>query len=118
MLKAEGNTQMAQTTQTEDNVAALRKDLSTLSTDVQKLMKAISHDASVNAQNGADHLKDQAAMLAERARQAGAQATAAVARGSKAAVGEVEHQIGQHPLSSVLIALGTGFVIGKLLDRH
>jgi ElaB/YqjD/DUF883 family membrane-anchored ribosome-binding protein len=109
---------MAQAAQTEDSVAALRKDLSTLSTDVQKLMKAISADASAQAHNGADHLKDQAAILAERARQAGAQATAAMARSGKAAVGEVEHQIGQHPLSSVLIALGTGFVIGKLLDRH
>lgn len=109
---------MAQTAQTEDSIAALRKDLSTLSGDVQKLMKAISSDASASAQNGADHLKDQAAILAERARLASAQAAAAVARSGKAAVGEVENQIGQHPLSSVLIALGTGFVIGKLLDRH
>lgn len=65
-----------------------------------------------------EKITQEAEHLAEKVRQ-GAQDVAHKARETgTAALEEVEHQVRERPLTSVLTALGVGFVVGMLLSRR
>ncbi|CAI8938194.1 DUF883 family protein [Methylocaldum szegediense] len=85
---------------TEDITKDLRQDLATLKADVGNLMAAMKD-------LGVEHGRT----AYERARDVGERA-----RGHALAAQEsVEHYIEARPLTSLLVAFGTGFAIGTLL---
>lgn len=85
---------------TEDITKDLRQDLATLKADMGNLMAAMKD-------LGVEHGRTAYA----RAREVGERA-----RGhAQAAQESVEHYVEERPLTSLLVAFGTGFAIGTLL---
>ena len=96
-----------------DDFKALREDFDRLRKDVGEL---------------ADSLKDvgreQAAAAGQRARENLNGARERLRDSARAATGQgreyyeqLEHRVGDHPLSSLVTAFGVGFVLARLLDR-
>ncbi|MBC7135137.1 DUF883 family protein [Oceanibaculum nanhaiense] len=97
-----------------DDIQALKNDLAALRKDIGALAKTVGDQASTTSDDAMDGLKERIAAL--RSELEGA-AKSARARGAEG-VAAVEHHIEQKPLQSMLIALGAGLLIGKLLDRR
>lgn len=97
-----------------DDIAALKNDLAALRKDIGALAKTVGEQASTTSDDAMDALKEKIAAL--RSELEGAAKTVR-ARGAEG-VAAVEHHIEQKPLQSMLIALGAGLLIGKLLDRR
>jgi ElaB/YqjD/DUF883 family membrane-anchored ribosome-binding protein len=88
---------------TEDITAELKQELATLRADLGSLMTAVK-DLGV----------EQGRMAYGRLRETGEQARAQ----ARAAQENIEQYVEAKPLTSVLIAFGTGFVIGSLLGNR
>lgn len=97
-----------------DDIAALKNDLAALRKDVGALAKTLGEQASATSDDKMAQLKERVAAL--RSELEGAAKTAR-ARGAEG-VASVERHIEEKPLQSMLIALGAGLLIGKLLDRR
>lgn len=97
-----------------DDIEALKKDLAALRKDIGALAKTVGDQASASSDDTMDMLKEKIAAL--RTEIEGAARTAR-ARGAEG-VASVERHIEEKPLQSMLIALGAGLLIGKLLDRR
>lgn len=93
--------------QLREDLAALRKDFSTLGKD---FLSATKH--------GANSATDAARAEAHRRLEQIGDAWDDAKDRSSAAKHQVERRIEDHPLASVMIALGVGVVIGKLIDRR
>jgi ElaB/YqjD/DUF883 family membrane-anchored ribosome-binding protein len=95
-----------------DEIRKLRDDFSTLQSDVADLTDALRR-------SGANHLEDARASASDQVRRSRArlrrQAEAARER-SREAVDDLEDTIGGHPMSSVAMAFGAGFIAAKLID--
>ncbi len=92
----------------------LKSDLKTLREDFSKLGK----DAIAASRHTAESASDAArAEARKRLEQLGDAWDSTKDRGA-AAKHDVERRIEEHPLASVMIALGVGVVIGKLIDRR
>lgn len=95
---------MAQTTNEE-----LRKEVEQIRADLAELAQAVranSHDADAAAgrfQRSAEQLREQARAGVEQAR-----------RG----VDTLTHQVGEHPMTSLITSFGVGVLLGVLLDRR
>lgn len=87
----------------EEITAELKRDLATLRTDLGVLMAAVK---DLGVQQGRD--------VVGRVRQTGERAAVQ----AKAAQESVETYIEAKPLSSVLMAFGTGFAIGSLIGNR
>lgn len=79
----------------QEQLEALRKDVSDISQTVREMVAAYSKE-------GSRRLKKSAQNAEKRAREA---------------VGQLEGEIERHPLSSVAISFGVGLLIGKILHR-
>jgi len=97
----------AEIDQLKSDLRSLREDFSKLGKDV---MNATKH--------GAGHASEVArAEARKRLEQLGDAVDTARERGMSAKH-DVERRIEEHPLAAVMVALGVGVVIGKLLDRR
>jgi ElaB/YqjD/DUF883 family membrane-anchored ribosome-binding protein len=96
----------AQSEELVAQIEALRKDVATISTTLANLVRT-------GAEEGRDRLSRQANYYMEEGRR---QADEAMAQ-ARAMGEELESQIGRNPLTSVLIALGLGFLIGVISRR-
>jgi|GEM_PF-735925 ElaB/YqjD/DUF883 family membrane-anchored ribosome-binding protein len=104
---------MSTSTNDDSDLSALRDDLAALKRDVAGLIEHLktgategAQSAAEGAQNAVEHLEDGAHRLCR----------------SVAAEGEREakvvcHQIEEHPLLALLIAVGVGFIGGRALSR-
>ncbi len=79
-------------TATDQDVETLKKDFRSLKSDVSALSSAIKE------------------LVADETRAAKVKL--------KKAEKQVEHEIEEHPMASVGIAMGIGFIIGMLVDRR
>lgn len=77
---------------TEQDVQTLKNDFQSLKTDMGELSSAIK-----------DLMSDEARVAKVKA---------------KKAQKKVEHEVEEHPMASVGVAMGLGFIIGILLDRR
>lgn len=78
-----------------DEVSKLRSDI----TDIADTLTKLAGDAVTDGQN---RFRQSSARTREKAREVW---------------GGLEHELEERPLTSVAVAFGLGFVLGKLLDR-
>lgn len=104
----------------QDDIAALRADIAALTDTVGKLASealkaqaAFTKDAK-KAAKAAGRIGGEAW---EEAQQLGADGMDAAADAAQAGIATLEGQIKRNPVSSVLIALGVGFLVGILGSR-
>jgi ElaB/YqjD/DUF883 family membrane-anchored ribosome-binding protein len=83
---------MATNSNAEQDIQSVKDDLRDLRKDVSDLAGALKRLAVDESRAGYQKLKKGAS--------------------------EIEHQIEERPFASVGIALGVGFIVGLLLDRH
>jgi ElaB/YqjD/DUF883 family membrane-anchored ribosome-binding protein len=88
-------------------VDQLKADLAALQTDMASLIKVVK-DA------GIDQGREYYELASDRVRETGE----SVRVRATGVYDTAEKQVEEHPLTSVLTAFGTGFVVGMLLDRR
>ena len=81
----------------------LRKDMASLRADLGSLLSVVKDVGVEQGQSAFDRVREGGEMARGQAR---------------AAQEEVEHYIGERPVTSVLVALGAGFFIGLLLGHR
>jgi ElaB/YqjD/DUF883 family membrane-anchored ribosome-binding protein len=89
------------TTDLSNDVAKLRSDLDEIRGDLAAIARSIKDLGAATGQEAfqrAEHFGEEARKRAAAAEE------------------RIGHEINEHPLASVLTALGVGFAIGKLLD--
>lgn len=88
---------------TEEITTELKQDLATLKSDLGTLMTAVK-ELGV----------EQGRLATDRLRETGQQARMQV----REAQDSIEHYVEAKPLTSILIAFGTGFAVGSLLGNR
>ncbi|MGV8840153.1 MAG: DUF883 family protein [Bauldia sp.] len=101
---------MATAKTAEEASAELNKELQALRDDLAALVGTVKDLASRQAEHAVESAKETVGHVAERLKMTASEARH---RGEEAAT-EIEHMIANRPLTSVLIALGIGYVIGKI----
>jgi len=101
------------TTATDKELKTLKGEFASLKSDVAEIGESISTIAKSSAQEGQERAKAMARNGKERVNRAADKSAGQMRSGWDAIEGEVE----QRPLTSLGIAMGLGFVIGKLLGR-
>lgn len=97
---------MSTTNTTEADFATLRDDLAGLKSDVAALLGHMKADAGTGAQAAADKVNDGARRLLDTATDQGG-----------ASINAISRQIEAQPLAALLIAVGIGWIGGRLLSR-
>ena len=100
--------------QATDDVAALKADLARLREDIAKMTDDLKNLAATGAETARRRAGDESAKLRE---EVDAAVTRVLDRGSQT-LQDAATEIGKRPLTSALIALVIGLVIGRLLDRR
>lgn len=90
------------TTATEKDLKELRAEYASLKSDLADMSETISKLAHDGAAEGRKRLKSAARQSRDQARESW---------------GAFEHEIEERPITSLAVALGVGFVLGKLLSR-
>jgi ElaB/YqjD/DUF883 family membrane-anchored ribosome-binding protein len=98
---------------TDADYNALRDDLASLKGDMANLISHLGERAASGAQSAANGAQGALGMMDERAREALRSASAEGDRAVKAMGQKVEEQ----PVTALLIALGIGYIGGRLLAR-
>lgn len=86
-----------------NDVEDLKAEFASLKSDVSELTETVRNMSGDKVEKGRERVRRTAARSRAQAREA---------------VDTVEHEIGERPLTSIATAFGTGFVIGRLLDRR
>lgn len=97
---------MTTSSNTDPGLAALKDDIAALQRDVATLLEHLQAGAANGARSAADQLDDSVHRIYRN-----------VAAGGDRAVKGVSRQIEEQPLVALLIALGVGYVGGRLLSR-
>jgi ElaB/YqjD/DUF883 family membrane-anchored ribosome-binding protein len=97
---------MSASTDTANDVNALREDIAALQRDVGILLGHLKAGAANGAQSAADQLEEGATRAYRHIAAEGARSVKAV-----------ERQVEDRPLMAVLIAAGVGYIGGRLLSR-
>jgi ElaB/YqjD/DUF883 family membrane-anchored ribosome-binding protein len=97
----------------EQEFDALRSDFAKLGSDLKSLTHAMGN---LTGQEARDYSVRLRAALGHVGEDVDAMASS-VAVGSRKGAAEVSRCVGEHPLTSILLCLGLGLVIGKLIDR-
>jgi hypothetical protein len=97
---------MSGSNKSEPGIAGLQDDIAALKRDVASLIEHLKVGATTGAQNAAGQLDDGAHRICR----------GLAAEGDRA-VKAVSDQIEAQPLVALLIALGVGYVGGRLLSR-
>lgn len=106
ILNQDGDPIMSIVKNTEADFAALRDDLALLKGDIATLMSTMQASAVSGAQNAAAQAEKQAKGLYN----------SASAEGEKAAK-MISDKVEEQPVTAILIALGIGYVTGRLTAR-
>lgn len=115
MIMAETAVKMSNTsTSDKAEIDQLKSDLRTLREDFSKLGK----DVLSATRHGAESASEAARAEARKRLEQLGDAWDTTRLHGAAAKHDVERRIEEHPFASVMIALGVGVVIGKLLDRR
>lgn len=88
----------------EAEIAALRDDISAITSTLGDLVK-----------HGADEAKTEAKRLGKRVEKKGEEAIEAVQERYESAESELRDVIREKPIASVLLAAGVGYIISKIL---
>lgn len=94
-------------------IDALKEDLGAVRGDMRSILEVLRDSGMEKAEHARDCVRAEAHERLEQLNEAYHRAQDA---GHRAAAGARE-KVEEHPLSSILIALGVGLVVGKLLDR-
>ena len=97
---------MSESSKQEPGIAGLQDDIAAMKRDVSSLMEHLKLGATSGVQSAADHLDDGAHRICRNVAAEGEWAAKAVCR-----------QVEAQPLVSLLVALGIGYVGGRLLSR-
>lgn len=97
---------MSNSTTTDPTLIALQEDVAALKRDIANLLAHLKTGASEGAQSAADRIEDSATRLYR----------SAAAEGCKSAKA-LGHQVEEQPVIALLIALGIGYIGGRLLTR-
>lgn len=97
---------MSISSRTDPDLAALQDDLAALKRDVSNLLEHLKIGATNNAQSAAERVEDGAQRIYRNVAAEGDRAAKAIGR-----------QVEEQPLVALLIALGIGYVGGRLLSR-
>jgi ElaB/YqjD/DUF883 family membrane-anchored ribosome-binding protein len=89
-------------TTTEKDLKELRSEYASLKSDLAEMSKTIANLANDGIDEGSKRVRSVARHSRDRARET---------------LGAVENEIEERPITSVAVALGAGFVLGKLLSR-
>jgi ElaB/YqjD/DUF883 family membrane-anchored ribosome-binding protein len=92
------------TTKTENSVEDVKDDLTSLRKDVDKLLKALGHDAESFANEALDESRKRVKIMAKNAQKRGIEGLDAA-----------EAQIEANPFTSIATAFGVGLIVGRLL---
>jgi ElaB/YqjD/DUF883 family membrane-anchored ribosome-binding protein len=98
---------------TDTDLNALRDDLAALKSDMANLISHLSDRAANGAQSAANSAQSAFGVVDERARDALRNASAEGDKALRAVGQKVEEQ----PVTALLIALGIGYISGRLLQR-
>ncbi len=120
---------MADTSDLRKELNTLKKDLAALRGDVTTISESSARTAREGVQAIMDAAKEattqakekltqEAEHLMDKVRTGAKDVAATVKEGGVAAMDEVEHQVRERPLTSVLAAVGIGFVVGMLVSRR
>jgi hypothetical protein len=90
----------------DNDLGALRDDLAALKRDVTGLIEHLKTGATNSAQNAADQLDDGAHRLCRN-----------VVAESERSAKVIGREIEEHPLLALLIALGVGYISGRVLPK-
>lgn len=97
---------MAKQKDLEEQLALARKDIETLAQMAGERAREVGHERIAQAQNGLEHLSEDARSAYNGAVQQGKQAR-----------GAAEDQIRANPLAATGLAFAAGFVLAGLLGR-
>ncbi len=97
----------------EQEFDALKTDVGTLSADLVRLTEALRELTGEGAQGYWAKLRSVTGQASEEVHAA----SAALGARGREGIDAIERQVRANPLMSILICLGLGLVIGKLLDR-
>lgn len=86
----------------EQELQELKSELAGLKTDMQQIAETMAKLARATAEQGRERIMS---------------ATEHSRRQAKEALGVLEKEVEERPMTSLAIALGVGFVLGKLFDR-
>lgn len=100
--------------ETRDELDQLREDLKAVRADLAALGKDLVSVTKSGAASASEAARDEARKRLEQLTDAWDDAKDS----TRAAKRDVERTIEDHPFASVMIALGVGVVVGKLLDRR
>lgn len=89
-------------TATEKDLKELRSEYASLKSDLAEMSKTIGDLASDGIDEGSKRVRSAARHSRDRARET---------------LGAFENEIEERPITSLAVALGAGFVLGKLLSR-
>lgn len=89
-------------TATDNDIKELKEELNSLKSDISALGKTLSKFARDSANDGRETLRN----AAERSK-----------KQVQEGLHTVEKQVEERPITSLAIALGVGFILGRLLDR-
>jgi ElaB/YqjD/DUF883 family membrane-anchored ribosome-binding protein len=92
----------------------LRGDIDQLRDDVAALMRSVSKLAGNGQRAGIDRLMEAGSLMRDQVREAGGRARDVALEQVEAA----EEKIVQNPFASVLVAFGTGLLLGKVFGRR
>jgi len=101
------------TTASDKELKELREEFTSLKSDVSEIGKSLSKLAQDSASEGRDKIRDAAEEGRERLSAAARRSGQQVRRGWDTFEGEIEDR----PMTSLAVALGLGFILGRLLDR-
>lgn len=106
----------------KQDLAALRGDVTTLSESSARTAKegaeAIYNAAKEATAQAREKLMQEADALMQKVRTGAKDVAGTVKESGQAALHEVEDTVKERPMTSVLTALGVGFVVGMLLSRR
>ena len=97
---------MSLSTKDEHDLATLQGDITALKQDLAKLVEHLKLGAANGTQGAVDHLEAGARHL-----------YGTIASEAERSAAAVSHQIDKQPVAALLIALGVGYVGGRLMSR-
>jgi ElaB/YqjD/DUF883 family membrane-anchored ribosome-binding protein len=101
------------TAATDKELKELREEFASLKSDVSEIGKSLSKMAKDTASESRHKIRDAAEEGRERLSNAAQRSGQQVRRGWDS----FENEIEDRPMTSLAVALGLGFILGKLLDR-